>query len=426
MLRNRFERPLTIVLAILIMGVAETSSSVAWAQGDFYLKEGDRVVFYGDSITDQRLYTTFVETYVLTRFPRLNVRFVHSGWGGDRVTGGGGGPIDVRLKRDVIAYQPTVMTIMLGMNDGGYQAFDDSLFKTYTDGYKHILQTMRAALPGIRVTLIQPSPYDDVTRAPMFPGGYNAVLVRYGDFVKELGKSENMTVTDMDAPVVTALEKAKASDPERAAKIVPDRVHPGAGGHLVMAQALLEAWKAPAMVSAVEIDAVSKRVVRAENTAVTGIDSARGLSWTQTDNALPMPVNLKDPVVALAVSSSHFVQTLDQQPLQVAGLAAPRYTLKIDGEEIGVFSKEQLGAGVNLAELSTPMARQAAAVHDLTLKHNTLHYARWRQVQVPLEGDSLPHAQAALSDLDSLEAEVIDEQLAAAQPKPRHYELVPQ
>lgn len=426
MLRNRFERPLTIVLAILIMGVAETSSSVAWAQGDFYLKEGDRVVFYGDSITDQRLYTTFVETYVLTRFPRLNVRFVHSGWGGDRVTGGGGGPIDVRLKRDVIAYQPTVMTIMLGMNDGGYQAFDDSLFKTYTDGYKHILQTMRAALPGIRVTLIQPSPYDDVTRAPMFPGGYNAVLVRYGDFVKELGKSENMTVTDMDAPVVAALEKAKASDPERAAKIVPDRVHPGAGGHLVMAQALLEAWKAPAMVSAVEIDAVSKRVVRAENTAVTGIDSARGLSWTQTDNALPMPVNLKDPVVALAVRSSHFVQTLDQQPLQVAGLAAPRYTLKIDGEEIGVFSKEQLGAGVNLAELPTPMARQAAAVHDLTLKHNTLHYARWRQVQVPLEGDSLPHAQAALSDLDSLEAEVIDEQLAAAQPKPRHYELVPQ
>jgi hypothetical protein len=34
------------------------------AQGQFQLKEGDRVVFYGDSITDQRLYTTFTETYV--------------------------------------------------------------------------------------------------------------------------------------------------------------------------------------------------------------------------------------------------------------------------------------------------------------------------------------------------------------------------
>jgi lysophospholipase L1-like esterase len=87
-------------------------------QTGFYLHDGDRVVFYGDSITDQRLYTTFVETYVITRFPQLKVAFVHSGVGGDRVTGGGGGPIDLRLPRDVVAYKPTVMTIMLGMNDG--------------------------------------------------------------------------------------------------------------------------------------------------------------------------------------------------------------------------------------------------------------------------------------------------------------------
>src|SRR2546428_2551782 len=94
----------------------------------FALKEGDRVVFYGDSITDQRLYTTFTETFVLTRFPRLNVSFVHSGWGGDRVTGGGGGPVDLRLERDVLVYKPTVMTIMLGMNDGRYRAFDQQTF----------------------------------------------------------------------------------------------------------------------------------------------------------------------------------------------------------------------------------------------------------------------------------------------------------
>ena len=103
-------------------------SSGLFAQADFYLKDGDRVVFYGDSITDQRLYTTFTESYVLTRFPRMKVSFVHSGWGGDRVTGGGGGPIDVRLQRDVLTYKPTVLTIMLGMNDGRYRAFDPDIF----------------------------------------------------------------------------------------------------------------------------------------------------------------------------------------------------------------------------------------------------------------------------------------------------------
>src|SRR5262245_24215850 len=160
----------------------------------FALKDGDRVVFYGDSITDQRLYTTFTETYIVTRFPNLKVDFVHSGWGGDRVTGGGGGGIDQRLKRDVFAYKPTVMTIMLGMNDGSYRAFDEKIFETYRKGYEHIIESVKHNVPGIRMTLIQPSPYDDVTRAPSFEGGYNRVLVRYGQFVKELAQREHLDV----------------------------------------------------------------------------------------------------------------------------------------------------------------------------------------------------------------------------------------
>src|SRR5436190_6075578 len=203
-------------------------TATAWPQSDFYLKDGDRVVFYGDSITDQRLYTTFTETYVLTRFPRLDVSFVNSGWGGDRVTGGGGGPIDLRLRRDVVAYKPTVMTIMLGMNDGSYRAFDEKIFDTYAKGYQHIIDSVKEALPGIRFTAIQPSPFDDVTQPPRFEGGYNAVLLRYSQFVKELAERQKLSVADLNSPVVAALEKAKATDAELAKKIIPDRVHPGA------------------------------------------------------------------------------------------------------------------------------------------------------------------------------------------------------
>src|SRR5712691_12357081 len=126
-----------------------TLTALAAHAQSFALKDGDRVVFYGDSITDQRLYTTLTETYVVTRFPKLNVQFVHSGWGGDRVTGGGGGPIDVRLQRDVFAYQPTVMTIMLGMNDASYRAFDSHIFDTYASGYEHIVEKVKQALPHL-------------------------------------------------------------------------------------------------------------------------------------------------------------------------------------------------------------------------------------------------------------------------------------
>src|SRR5580692_6064690 len=188
-------------------------SAGAFAQTDFYLKDGDRVVFYGDSITDQRLYTTFTESYVLTRFPQMKIDFTHSGWGGDRVTGGGGGPIDVRLQRDVFTYRPTVMTIMLGMNDGSYRAFNPEIFERYSSGFEYILQTVKGALPGIRITAIEPSPYDDVTRPPTFAGGYNAVLMRYGRFLRELGAKENLTLADLNTSVVAALERAKAIDP---------------------------------------------------------------------------------------------------------------------------------------------------------------------------------------------------------------------
>src|SRR5665213_798284 len=101
----------------------------------FYLKGGDTVVFYGDSITEQNYYNQWVELYTVTRFPEVHIRFFGAGVGGDRVTGGGGGPIDQRLERDVFSEKPTVITVMLGMNDGGYRATTDEIDKAYRKGY---------------------------------------------------------------------------------------------------------------------------------------------------------------------------------------------------------------------------------------------------------------------------------------------------
>jgi lysophospholipase L1-like esterase len=408
------------------LAAALTFAAAAAAQENFALHDGDRVVFFGDSITDQRLYTTFAETYVVTRFPRLNVSFVHSGWGGDRVTGGAGGPVDVRIWRDILPYNPTVLTIMLGMNDGRYRAFDQPIFDEFSAGYKHIVDTVKRQVPGIRMTLIQPSPYDDVTRAPQFEGGYNQVLVRYGDFLKQLAADQKVGLADLNTSVVAALGKANASDATGAAKLIPDRVHPIAAIHLLMAEALLRAWNAPAVVTDVEIDAGRKEPIRQRNTHVADLHSAKGVSWVETDEALPMPVDMRDANMALAVRSSDFIDALNQQPLKVRGLAAGRYTLKIDGESAGTFTADQLASGINLASLPTPMARQAAEVHMLTLRHNNIHATRWRQVQVPMEKDNTAHLLKALDALDELEADLVKEQRAAAQPKPRLYEVVPE
>src|ERR1035437_2972779 len=51
--------------------------------GEFFIKDGDRVVFLGDSITEQRLYTTYIQAYGLTRHPVWKLWFRNVGWGGD-------------------------------------------------------------------------------------------------------------------------------------------------------------------------------------------------------------------------------------------------------------------------------------------------------------------------------------------------------
>jgi lysophospholipase L1-like esterase len=391
----------------------------------FAIKQGDRVVFYGDSITDQRLYTTFVESYIVTRFPSLNVTFVHSGWGGDRVTGGGGGPIDRRLARDVFAYKPTVVTVMLGMNDAGYQAFKQSIFDVYSKGYLHLVKELKDHLPGVRMTLIVPSPYDDVTRKPRFEGGYNNVLVRYGEFVKELAGKEGAHVADLNTPVVGALKKAAALDATHAQDLIRDRVHPGPAGQLLMATALLKSWNAPAVVSTVELDAAADKLVTAENTKIEKLRANQSISWTQRDLSLPMPINFKDRIIALALKASDVERGLNLQTLRVTGLSAPGYQLKIDGDDITQLSKDQLASGVNLAQYETPMHRQAMDVHSLTLRHNDLHFERWRRLQVPLERNGYAHLAQALEGLDALELDIVAEQRAKARPVGHEFELVP-
>ncbi len=193
-----------------------------------------------------------------------------------------------------------------------------------------------------------------------------------------------------------------------------------------MAEGLLEAWNAPAIVAAVEIDAGAKRLAHADNTKVTDLETGSSVTWTETDGSLPMPIDLSDKVVALAVHSSDLVEALDQEPLKVTGLAAARYSLTIDGEKVGDFTRQQLEEGINLAVLPTPMSKQAAKVHDLTLKHNDVHFASWRDVQVALEDYKLSLEPAAVDALDKLEDEVVLQQRAEAQPKSRHYVLAPE
>src|SRR3974390_3421167 len=68
-----------ILFTLFVLAVQVASVSAT----DFLIRDGDRVVFLGDSITEQRLYTTYIEAYALTRHPEWKLWFRNVGWGGD-------------------------------------------------------------------------------------------------------------------------------------------------------------------------------------------------------------------------------------------------------------------------------------------------------------------------------------------------------
>src|ERR1043165_8713305 len=98
---------------ILMLSVIVGLTSSAYA--DFAIRDGDTVVFLGDSITAARTYGKIIENYTLLRFPDRKVHFVNAGWGGDTAQGG-----LKRLQRDVLDKSATLVTVAYGINDIGW------------------------------------------------------------------------------------------------------------------------------------------------------------------------------------------------------------------------------------------------------------------------------------------------------------------
>jgi lysophospholipase L1-like esterase len=386
------------------------------------LHDGDRVVFYGDSITAQRLYTRFVEDFVLTRYPQMHVSFWNAGVPGDTVYGGYTGDVPTRLKRDVFPRQPTVVSIMLGMNDGYYMAFNPKYFEIYKDGYRKLLDAVQAGAPAARITLISPTPYDEVTHGTEF-AQYNDVVSHHAAFVKECAESSHFAFSDFNLVESNLLHSGTKENRDLSALLIPDRIHPVEASHWVLAAALTRSWGLSPVVSSVKLNASTAKTTAAENTQVDDLKLVNGtLQWTQLDNALPLPLLLDDRMIQFVLKITD-LSSIDQQLLSVSGLSASRYSLNIDGKNIASFSREQLASVVNLALIATPMESQAKSVDAIELKRTRLDEANFI---LNIEDPKAPDAADSNSAIQAKGASLAEEQRKAAQPKPHHFELIPE
>lgn len=351
------------VLMAMVVALLLTSVLPADA-GQFFFRDGDKVVVMGDSITEQHLYSNYVEAWTLMRFPAWNITFHNVGIGGD-TSGGGNG----RFARDVVEYKPTTLTVDFGMNDGGYRAFDQSFFNNYMAGLAGIAKQAKDA--KLRVAWITPSPVDKDEDGAAIEG-YNQTLEKFSEGVKKIAAENDGLFIDQFHPCVAVEDKARAAKPSNRMG-GGDAVHFGPPGQAVMASAILKGMSFPTLVAAVEIDA-SGKVLKSDNCAVSDVTAGGGgVKFTQLDKALPFFPAEAAPILTW----SPILEDMNQYTLKVTGLADGKYDVQLGGKTVMQCTSEQLAAGVNLADAALkagPVADQVQAIWNAIKEKNQFNH----------------------------------------------------
>lgn len=323
---------------------------------DFFFKKGDVIVVMGDSITEQRLYSNYVELWSQTRFPAYNLVFRNVGIGGDRSTGGNN-----RFKRDVLTHKPTVLTVDFGMNDGNYnlKAFDEKAFAVYTKGLQGIADQAKAA--GIRVAWITPQPVEHNPGDPK--EAYNLTLEKFSAGVGEIAKKNDGLFVDQFHPYWAVVEKARKAG-EKGRITGGDAVHPGPTGQALMAASILKGLKFPREVSSVSIDVRANGGYKAasNNASVKGVKvKGSNLEFLREDNALPFfPEQAKG-----ILKWTPLLEDMNLYSLTVTGLKEGKYNVSLGGKKVATYTSEELAKGVNLAEAALTAGPVADQVKDV-------------------------------------------------------------
>lgn len=183
-----------------------------------HLRPDDRILFLGDSITEQHLWTLYLENLLLWHEPSLVIR--NRGWAANRAVDG-----LARFDRDVAPLAPNLIFIAFGMNDGRYQPPAGPIEAEYESSLVRLVRRARAI--GAEPLLCSPTAVDEACDPVL--QGYNETLARLAALCQQVAEREGAGFIDLFHPT-------RAAGPG----LTFDGIHPNPRGHLVAARAAAE------------------------------------------------------------------------------------------------------------------------------------------------------------------------------------------
>ena len=316
------------------------------APGPLLLQPGDQLAIVGDSITEQKLYSRIIETYLTVCVPELKIKARQIGWSGETAEG-----FRRRMANDCLRFHPTVATLCYGMNDHKYRAYDEANGEWYRSNYTAVAHALKAS--GARVVL---GSAGCVGRTPHWVGDTNAPvddlnvnLCHLRNFDIEIAAQEQVRFADVFWPMLNARFDALKEYGADYAVAGKDGVHPGWSGHLIMAYAFLKAMGLDG-----DLGAFTVNIATGSATATGGhtVDSFTNNTLTVTSSRYPFCATGEpnaDNSIRSGMTLVPFNAELNRLTLVVKGATAANYTVTW-GDSARTYSADQLAKGVNLAE----------------------------------------------------------------------------
>ena len=327
--------------------------SLTLAAGSYPVKPGEKVLFFGDSITHGGRYIAFLQLFLDSRgIPGTELH--NAGISGGTATGG-----LRRIQHDVIARKPDRVFILFGMNDVGRgyytketpQALNGrkARLQTYAADQKKIVQQLKAA--GITPVLMTPTAYDQYQKGNVNDCCNDPGLANIAEIVRNLAKEEKLDLIELH-PYMTEMLK-KHPDLKLCGK---DLVHPIHAGHMVMASLIADQLGITGPVADVTIPVSGK--VQSRFVKITNLQTASDrVSFRYEPERLAIDLSIKIynvPVFKDVETVYPFHEKMNRETLKVTGLTDGNYTVKADDKVLGTFSAAQLNTGIDLGELDTP------------------------------------------------------------------------
>lgn len=343
------------------------------------LQPGDRIMICGDSITEQRMYSRIIETYLTVCVPELQLAVRQLGWSGERAPG-----FLVRMTNDCLRFAPTIATLCYGMNDHEYRAFEPEIGQRYRDSITAIVQTFKNH--GVRVVLGSPGCVGQkVPWAKASSEEMNANLCNLRNICIEVAVKENTAFADVFWPMITAGFNAKQRFGEDYMIAGKDGVHPDWAGHLVMAYAFLKAMGLDGNIGTVKVDLSHERVSITPGHELHGMSKGE-ITITSHKYLFCAAGDInRDNSIRSAMALVPFNPELNRFMLIVTNAPARSYKIAW-GDTVRTYTSQQLAKGVNLADdfIINPFSKQFEKVDQAVAAKQSYET---RQVKMLFHGD---------------------------------------